>query len=213
MATPTGTRIKVVLTEPLLGTLSGNSEVAKEFILSKCPREGFAQDEVEAQPDATEELDNGSTLFARNEAGLPILWDYHVKGFFKDACQMLKRSGGDVGKMSRLLKAHKKVIDGCIFVYPRQIGIALAGEITWNDRPLRAQTAQGERIALARSESIPAESSFTFDLLLLDPKLFQQVEEWLDYGALRGLGQWRNASYGRFEWQIVAEDVAISTHA
>ena len=29
------------------------------------------------------------------------------------------------------------------------------------------------------------------------------VEEWLDYWALRGLGQWRNSGKGRATWQKI----------
>lgn len=29
------------------------------------------------------------------------------------------------------------------------------------------------------------------------------VREWLDYGALRGFGQWRNSGKGRFTWEEV----------
>jgi hypothetical protein len=204
-----GTRIKLVLTEPLLGTLSGNKEIATEYIFTKYPGEGLAADEMDTHPEPTEELEKTSTLFPRGADGRPFVWDYQIKGFFKDACQMLKRGAGSVGKMSRLIKAHKKVIDGCIFVYPRQIPITVVGEVGWLQRPLRAQTAQGERIALARSEMIPAGSSLEFEVVLLDPKLFEQVDEWLDYGMLRGLGQWRNASYGRFSWEIAGKDVSI----
>lgn len=32
----------------------------------------------------------------------------------------------------------------------------------------------------------------------------ETVREWLDYGALRGLFQWRNSGKGRFEWEEVA---------
>jgi hypothetical protein len=28
------------------------------------------------------------------------------------------------------------------------------------------------------------------------------LKEWLDYGALRGLGQWRNAGYGAFTYEV-----------
>lgn len=202
------TKIRLIFTEPLLGTLSGNKEIAGEFILSKYPGKGLSQDEVDAQPDPCEELEKISTLFARDAEGRPILWDYHIKGFFKDACGMLKRGYGEMGKMSRLLKPHKKLVDGCIFVFPRQIVIQVAGEIGWEQRPIRVQTAQGERVALARSERIPAGSSLEFEILLLDARLFQQVDEWLDYGALRGLGQWRNGSFGRFGWEIVGEENA-----
>ena len=31
------------------------------------------------------------------------------------------------------------------------------------------------------------------------------IEAALDYGAFHGLGQWRNADYGRFMWEQVEE--------
>lgn len=31
----------------------------------------------------------------------------------------------------------------------------------------------------------------------------EAVLEWLDYGKLRGLGQWRNSGKGRFEYEVV----------
>ena len=101
------------------------------------------------------------------------------------------------------LKAYKKVIDGLVFVNPRQILLDLAGKLEWLERPLRAQTAQGERIALARSETAPVGSKIVIEIQLLDPNLDGCVKSWLDYGKLRGLGQWRNASYGRFTWKEV----------
>lgn len=29
------------------------------------------------------------------------------------------------------------------------------------------------------------------------------VREWLDYGALKGMGQWRNSGRGRFVWEEI----------
>lgn len=34
----------------------------------------------------------------------------------------------------------------------------------------------------------------------------ETVREWLDYGQLRGLFQWRNSGKGRFTWEEVPED-------
>ena len=62
---------------------------------------------------------------------------------------------------------------------------------------------QGERVSLANSEEIPAGSSITFEIKLLDPSLESVVIEWLDYGALRGLGQWRNSGKGRFAYVLL----------
>lgn len=185
-------KVKITFIEPLLGTLAGNKELAEEFIASKHPSKEVQEDEAEAIANLPEQIEKSSTLFPRHK-GEPFIWDYQIKGFFKDACSMLNRVGPK-------MKAHKKIIDGLIFVKPRRIILALGGELTWTERPLRAQTAQGERIALARSETAPIGTTLEFEINCLDKKLETAVKYWLDYGALRGLGQWRNSGMGRFEW-------------
>jgi hypothetical protein len=71
------------------------------------------------------------------------------------------------------------------------------------ERPLRAQTAQGERVALARSDTAPAGTTMSFDIMVLGKDVSKKIlDEWLTYGQFRGLGQWRSASWGRFEHSI-----------
>lgn len=142
------------------------------------------------------------TVFPRNENGEPILWDYQIRGFFKDTCSALKKVSGTE---SSKIKAFKKEIDGLIFVEPRQIPFNYSGEIGECQRPLRASTAQGERIALAHSETIPVGSSIEFSIIMLSDSHEKAVREWLDYGKYRGLGQWRNSGKGRFEWEEINE--------
>lgn len=89
-----------------------------------------------------------------------------------------KRAVNESGKLS----AYKKVIDGLIFPQPRMIPIKVNGKIGDCQRPLRAQTAQGERVSLANSEEIPAGSTCEFEILLMDESLENAVLEWLDYG-------------------------------
>ncbi len=190
-------RIELTLIEPLLGTLSGNKELAEEFILSKNPN-GIAEDEQEALP-ADESLQKSSTVFYK-EDGKPFLWDYQIKGFFKDACSMLRRVPGT---LSNKVTAYKKNVDGLIFVGPRKIFFEPAGELFFTERPLRAQTPKGERVSLARSESAPAGTVINFDVTCLDKKLEKLVKEWFDYGQLRGLGQWRNSGKGRFTYKVL----------
>ena len=57
---------------------------------------------------------------------------------------------------SSKMTAFKKVIDGNIFVFPRRIPLIFDGEMTICQRSLRAQTPQGERVALSASEEVPA---------------------------------------------------------
>lgn len=149
-------KVRLTFTEPLLGTWPANQNVAREYIASKGPDAATIEDEVAALG-ADAAADKAMTVFPRNEAGQPILYDYQVKGFFKDSCGMLGRIGGkdEKGKKravneSGKLTAYKKIIDGLIFVGPRQIPLILNGEMTECQRPLRAQTAQGERVSLAQ---------------------------------------------------------------
>ncbi len=195
-------KITLTLTEPLLGTKTANQEIFTEFIASKRP-EGPAADEIEAAARANAEADQrekSMTVFHRTDAGVPMLWDYQIKGFFKDACGALRT----VPKTkSAALKAYKKIIDGQIFVTERRIPLHMpkGGEVGIVERPLRAQTMQGERVALAKSESVPAGSTIEITVTMLNPDLEDVVREWLDYGALRGIGQWRNSGMGRFTWR------------
>ena len=189
--------ITLTFAEPLLGTVSLNKEIYADYIASKAPEGADTGDELET---VAEMMEKGTTGFHRLEDGTPILYDYAVKGFFKDACGMLARTP-ESG--SSKVRAYKKIIDGLVFVAPRRIPIAIDGlKIGILERPLRAQTAQGERVALARSEMIPEGASISFDVLILGQVTESLLKEWLEYGALRGLGQWRNASYGRFAYEL-----------
>jgi len=191
-------KVELTLTEGLLGTKAGNPELLRDYIASKHP-EAVQADELESMPNIEKELENGTTLFNRTDDGNPFVFDYQIKGFFKDAQGCLNRVP------ETKMAAFKKVIDGLVFVKERQIPLQLPeyGEIGLCERPLRAQTAQGERVSIARSEEVPPGTKLQFTILVLDKKLMKNVEQWLDYGALRGLGQWRNSGKGRFEWKKV----------
>ena len=189
-------KVKITFIEPLLGTLSGNKELAAEFIASKHPEK--PQDDELAVETPEGDLAKQSTVFPM-EHGKPFLWDYQIKGFLKDACSMLNRANP-----KKKLPAFKKVIDGLVFPQPRKIFLDLHGkDTTYTQRPLRAQTAQGERIALARSETAPPGTTITFKVVLLDDKLEKRLIAWLNYGELRGIGQWRNSGCGRFTYEIL----------
>ena len=190
-------KVKITFTEEVLGTCSANPEIHREFIASNAPDAISREEEVEALG-AEEVFEKGLTVFPRTEDGTPFIWDYQIKGAFKDSCGMLRKVSGT---LSSKVKAYKKEIDGLIFVKERRIPIDAAGEIGICQRPLRAQTAQGERVALTSSESVPSGSSIEFTVQCLVDSQIALVKEWLDYGALRGFGQWRNSGKGRYTWQ------------
>lgn len=191
-------KVRLTFTESVLGTAPQNEAVYTDFIASKAPDANTLEDEV-ATLGVDEVVEKGKTVFHK-ENGAPFLYDYQIRGFFKGACCFLRTVPG---MLSKDLKSYKKVIDGQIFVKERKVFFQNYGTIKTLQRPLRAQTMQGERVSLAISEEMPAGCFIEFTILLLNPDHEKFMEEWLDYGALSGIGQWRNASHGRFTWEAI----------
>lgn len=193
-------KVRITTTEEMLGTASANPEIHSEFIASKAPDAPKMEEEIEAVG-AEEVFEKAMTVFPKVN-GSPIMWDYQWKGFFKDTCSSLRKV---TGTESSKIKAFKKEIDGLIFVEPRAIPITFEGEMGVCQRPLRGQTPQGERIALASSESIPAGATMEFTITCMLDNQEAAVREWLDYGKWRGIGQWRNSGKGRFTWEEIKD--------
>ena len=196
-------KIRVTFIEPILGTQPADPELHTRFIASKAPDHQTMAEEVEAMG-AAEVEERSKTIFPKMEDGTPFLWDYQIKGFFKDSCGMLRRVSSS---KSKKLTAYKKEIDGLIFVEPRRIPLWMPSDLdltaTDCQRPLRASTPQGERVALAHSEEAPAGTYIEMTITCLKDDLMPLVVEWLNYGRLRGIGQWRNSGRGRFEWEEI----------
>lgn len=192
-------KVRLTFTEAILGTSPSNEDIYRDFIGKKSPDASTVEDEVAAiGVDAF--VDKGMTVFPKLDDGTPFVYDYQIKGFFKDTCSGLRKVKGTE---SEKIKAFKKEIDRLIFPEPRCIPILFDGKIEECQRPLRAQTAQGERVSLAISEQIPAGAKIEFSIVLLNDGHEKAVREWLDYGRLSGIGQWRNSGKGRFTWEEV----------
>lgn len=146
---------------------------------------------------------------------LPFIYDYQLKGMFKDSIGLIGRYKNN---RASTLKAYKKVIDGGLFIYPRHVGIIMPeitidefgkeittydenGNLRTKQRALRTSGPTGERNAIAKSEVIPAGSTFCFRIGMADPGMRDVIIEILDYGSIRGLGQWRNSGIGTFRWR------------
>ena len=178
-----------------LGT-QPQKDVATEYITSKAldPVTGkLPADELETLPDA---MEKGTTAFHKLD-GKPIYYDYMVKGFLKEA--------GGVFNGLRNVRALKSKVDNLVFVVPRQIPLHCEGEIIFLERPLRAQTAQGPRTSLARSEKLPDKSWFKCELEVYDGPISEDLLcDLLSYGERKGFGQWRNGGNGRFRFELEA---------
>lgn len=204
---------KWTFTEGILGTSTANEDIYRDYLAGKAPVEVIDEEAaVIAASSVDEQFAKGMTIFPKLEDGTPFQYDYQVKDYFKDTCGALNRLTGkdpETGKKAKAvnesskMKAFKKEIDGNIFVFPRRIPILFEGKIGICQRPLRASTPQGERIALSASEEIPAGATMEFWVLCLNDAHTKAVMEWMDHGFLRGTGQWRNSGKGRFDYELI----------
>lgn len=191
--------VDITLTEPMLGTVPYNKEIYAEFIEKSKPKE-ISEDETATVPERDEKT--GWTGFHVDENGKGLfIYDYMVKGFMKNAASSLKEFD-DVGKEE---KGQKQLINNLVFVFPRRIFLHKKKGDGVLERPLRAQTMQGPRVTLVRSDQVAEGTKFKCEIIVLDGNRITEAKlrKWLDYGAFMGLGQFRNGSYGRFTYEMV----------
>lgn len=193
-------------TSPILGSIALKKETYEKFLATK----GKTEEELKRALESVdcviepEDDDNKFTGFYRDpETGNVILQGYQIKGFLKEAAKALKDQLGLVSYVSK--------IDNLVFIDEKNIPVMRNGEWLkepdgFLERPLRASTAQGPRVTLAKSESIEPEWYLDITVKVLENKKTTKsvemsmgiVEELLSYGELKGLLQWRNGGYGSF---------------
>jgi hypothetical protein len=202
-------KIRLTLTEEVLGSSPNKEDIYREFIASKAPDAATIEDEV-AAIGVDSVMDGKKTVFPRNDDGIPCLYDYQVRGFFKEAFAALAKAGKagyQGGQHCAGLKAYKKSVDQLLFVTPRMIPYQFESqEVGACVRPLRAETMQGTRVALASSETVPTGAFVEFETIELLPELEDCIKEALEYGRFHGLGQWRNSGKGAFTYEILEEN-------
>lgn len=180
---------KIKLLTEMLGTVSKDEEVYKNFIESKKP-ESRADEDESLTVEKLEE--KGWTGFHKDDNGL-FIFEYMIKGFMKQA--------GNVMKEIIKIRALRSKIDDFIFINPRRIYFGVNEVDGYIERPLRVMTMQGPRVCLARSDYMRAGYELSFKIGLLKHKEinWDVINELMSYGKLSGLGQFRNGGYGRFE--------------
>ena len=182
-------KVKIRLITDMLGTVPKNKEVYTNYIENKRPATNG-----EPETNTINEIEEkGWTGFHCDANGL-FLYDYVVKGFIRYAGNVLK----DTLKVKNL---RSKLTD-YLFVQPRRVYVGKTKPDGVLERPLRAQTMQGPRVTLARSDYVCEGTEIDFTLLLLpnNKDITEEIlESILEYGQYQGLGQFRNGGYGRFE--------------
>ena len=192
---------------PILGSQPASEAIRTQFVASKAPDVVMSEEERELF-EADERQTRGLSVFARDPDNNDqvILLDYMVRGFFKAALAALQKQIG--------VKSYKSKVDKYLFVFPRRIPLLRNGQPLFEEddeyeRPLRADTPKGPRVGLQASERIDTPWSIDIEIRLIandksaksEALTWKAVETALDYGALSGLGQFRNGSFGTFSWE------------
>lgn len=228
---PTLYRVELLVTEDMLGTAPSNREIYSEFIATKAlqaEKKLAVTDEakaiVQAKQDAITEEElamlpeegmKGLTVFRRDPSGNLIITDTMIRGFLKEGASAIGAEGSTWGLTSK--------IDKFVFVTNenkrpiRMLPLLRDGQpITAPDgileRPLRAMTKQGPRIALAASEIVKAPITLSFYITLVGvnewksgkPITEEILKSWFSYGQFTGLGQYRTGGHGRFDATVTA---------
>jgi len=193
--------VKLELTTEMLGTIPKDKEVYSSYIETKRPDGGSDGVDVESIEE------KGWTGFHSDENGI-FIFEYMILGFLKH--------WGNLLKDELKVKALRSKLDDAVYVSPRRIYpkdatdnviTKPAGVI---ERPLRAMTMQGPRVSLARSDYLSAGTTFEFIVEIVNISKKEITPDMLrllfEKGAYKGLGQFRNGGYGRFD--IISFEVA-----
>ena len=162
----------------------------------------------------------GTTVFFWDEkTNKPCIGDHMIYGFLKAAAEAIGRSLPrknstplkSIAYTQSLINQHVKCAEQFI-PFDRDVKRDEHENIVFLQRSLRALTAQGPRISLAKSEVVEAGASLKFTLRVLKGSpLLQKVDgvdklplfSLFDYGQIAGLGQWKNAGYGQFKYEYL----------
>lgn len=170
--------------------------------------------ELDVLKETFAEFDTKATtvFFWDKEKNLPCIGDHMIYGFLKAAADSIARTKKEKKRGEVLTSASytQSLINQYIradqefITCDRDIIRKEDGTPKYQHRSLRAMTAQGPRVALAKSEMIPAGAQFIFTLQVVKdcPITGDHLATMFNYGQQSGLGQWRNAGWGTFTFTM-----------
>jgi hypothetical protein len=138
------------------------------------------------------------TGFHKDKKGL-FLYDYHIKGFLKHTARIFKESKEEI--ISSAILEDKLLISPRIIYLRDEDGTIKDkpdGEI---EKSMRVLTTMGPRVISIISDKVNKGTILEFEVTLLPNKIltWELINKFFDYGKLKGIGQFRNSDYGKFE--------------
>lgn len=192
----------------MLGTKSNNPDINYDHIAGLAP-DAKSRDEEVASIGVDAVAEKTRTVFSRDEDGTPMIWDYQVKGFIKEATRVRLEMGTLDAPKKPYLSQYTvgRVMGTGVAVTPRRLRLQLppGGQISLCERPLRAVTIRGERVCLASSESVPEGTTWKCQIQCQSWALVPVVLQALQFGEFVGVGQWRTGGKGAFKFQVLNE--------
>jgi len=151
-------------------------------------------------------------FFFDYEKGLPVISTHMVYGFLKSASEAICRTRKEKKNGVMLHSAtfsHSMInqyvrCDEQFVPFSQDILRNKDGSPAHFERALRAITAKGPRITLVKSELVPGGTHLRFQLnVWKDSPITQEIlKTMFDYGAMVGLGQFRSAGFGMFDYEL-----------
>jgi len=176
-------------------------------------KKAVMRDGLEALKETFSEVEmKGTTVFFWNkELKRPMIGDHMIYGFLKAASEaigntMPKKNGTVLQSVSWTQSRINQTvrIPTPFITFDKDIKRDATGNPVYLQRSLRAQTAQGPRVSLAKSEVVEAGAKLRFNIKILkDSPISEEILHTLfSYGEFSGLGQWRNAGNGMFTYTL-----------
>ena len=207
--------------------------IESEKIKHQVKYDNLTDDEMkEVESNAVMELEDKSWTGFHQSVDLPsddpnfgkhFIYNYMIKGNLRYAASVFNGSSYEKdGNKKEFPRNFKAKVTNAVFVGPRRVYLPLKEDVDLEphtdedgketgfmriksslERPLRAQTMQGPRTALAKSDYLPAGAELEFQLRLIgisgtNKVSAEHLQALLYYGQYNGLGQWRTAGFGAY---------------
>lgn len=201
-------KYKVIFTRDLLATAPNKADIWENFVTQNDEVNAETLQEQIARTSATEVAERGMTVFARDpETGKPQVMGYTIKGFLKESAKALGLVNGTKASKIAAMKLHS-MIDGNIAILEEFCDLYLPENtgVDKNERPLKAETMKGPRVALTSSEQVSRGTWFEVTIECDSYELVEIVQEAFDRGQHHGTGQWRSAGNGWFDFELISAE-------
>lgn len=197
-------RVTLQAETEILGTRPKHPDVMRRWLEEQSQP---GQDELEALAKAV--VDSEDAASAREDAevdrelarwsGFPtdpetdeiFLYNYQFIGALKEWANKYREQFG-IQNMRAKVASH-------VFIQPRCIYLGITHPDAVVERPLRAHTAKGDRIALVKSDALAVGTRISFEVHLVPHKEItaEVLQKLFLFGRYAGTFQWRGGGYGQ----------------